>query len=259
MTVLDISRQAFLFLHLMIFAIAIAEILREDWRLFRSTQVDVAQLTATARTIKYLLISLWTSGVALVWFRTGPEMQALLADPKFHAKILVVCSLTFNGILLHAIAFPLLHGKKPYRRGSVLTVSVLGAISTTSWLFAGFIGTSRIIAPHMSFSIFIGLYELALAAGLAIALIFVQPKLQRLISGAVGPDPSVGNGISASAGERQVGLLRQIETTAQVIAQAQNQLHAIRYTVLKSDDLERTENAGELTHLTTRANQNRLA
>jgi hypothetical protein len=34
----------------------------------------------------------------------------------------------------------------------------LGAISTVSWLYASFIGVSRLIAPLMSFTKFIALY-----------------------------------------------------------------------------------------------------
>ncbi len=234
MNFLDITRQAFLFLHLMVFAIAIAEILREDWRLFRSELVDVAKLKTTSRMIKYLLIGLWVSGIALVWFRTGSELNTLLSDPKFHAKILVVGTLTINGVLLHLIAFPLLRRNHHTWPGSAMLVSVLGAISTTSWIFAGFVGASRIVAPHMSFSMFMGFYEFALAAGLMIALIFVQPKVRLLLSNAGEREVSADIDPPETENEARLRLLQQIETAASALGQAHNQLQAVRATVISS-------------------------
>lgn len=228
MSFLDIARQLLLFIHLMVFAIAIAEILREDWRLFRSEQIDTEMLNTTSRNIKFLLVGLWASGIALVWFRTGSELQSLLADPKFHAKILVVSVLTINGLLLHLIAFPLLRGEIEIRSGSAMLLSVLGAISTTSWLVAGFIGTSRIIAPHLSFSMFIGLYEIALISGLLTAMVFVRPRLRHKLVTAPRRRIPDKNCPIEGADNTGLTLLQQIEAAASAMGQAQNQLQAIR-------------------------------
>lgn len=237
MSFLDIARQSLLFVHLMVFAIAIAEILREDWRLFRSEQIDTGRLKTTSRNIKFLLVGLWTSGIALVWFRTGSELQTLLADPKFHAKILVVSVLTINGLLLHLIAFPLLRREIEIRSGSAMLLSVLGAISTTSWLVAGFIGTSRIIAPHLSFSMFIGLYEIALISGLVTALVFVRPRLRhKMVMAHRRPKPDK-NSPMEGADSSGMTLLQQIEAAASAMGQAQNQLQAIRATAFSGGGL----------------------
>jgi hypothetical protein len=58
---------------------------------------------------------------------------------------------------------------------------VLGAISTASWLYATFLGVARLIAPSMSFTAFIALYGVALTVGIAVALVYVRPRVERLL------------------------------------------------------------------------------
>ena len=58
---------------------------------------------------------------------------------------------------------------------------VLGAISTASWLYATFLGVSRLIAPSMSFTGFMALYCAVLTASIAVAVVFVRPRVERLL------------------------------------------------------------------------------
>ncbi len=57
----------------------------------------------------------------------------------------------------------------------------LGAISTVSWLYASFVGVSRWMAPLMSFTDFIALYGVLLAGAIVFALVFIRPRVERLL------------------------------------------------------------------------------
>jgi hypothetical protein len=178
---LTVSRQGVLFAHVVTYAIALSAVLRADVALMKVQRLDVVRLADTARIVTYALIGLWANGLMLVAFDVGLDVTAFQASPKLAAKLLVVSLLTVNGLALHALAFPLLTRGELVPRGGVFVPVVLGAISTASWLYATFLGVSRLIAPSMSFTGFIALYCAVLTAGIAIALVFVRPRVERLL------------------------------------------------------------------------------
>jgi membrane protein implicated in regulation of membrane protease activity len=65
--------------------------------------------------------------------------------------------------------------------------SVLGAISSVSWMFAAFVGVARLIAPVLNYQLFLELYGVALLVGLMVALLFVRPRLERMLIQQQGP------------------------------------------------------------------------
>lgn len=179
MDIITLMRQGVLFAHLVAFAIALSAVLREDAALIKARRIDLPRLAATARTLTTALAALWATGLALVAFDVGLDAQALAASPKLAAKLCVVSALTANGLALHYLAFPMLRRSPPGQRFGLTVPVVLGAVSTASWLYASFIGASRLVAPSMSFTDFMAIYGALLAGAIAVALLFVRVRLVR--------------------------------------------------------------------------------
>ena len=173
--------QAVLFVHLVTFAVALATVLRADLGLLRARRFDAGRLAATANLLSAALLVLWLSGAALLAFDQGLAPTEWLRGAKPTAKLLVVTALTANGLALHAVAFPLLRRGGPHSAKTATLAVVLGAISTASWLFASFIGSARVVAPSMHLQDFLGLYAVALGLAIVLALVFVRPRVERLM------------------------------------------------------------------------------
>lgn len=176
------ARQLLVFGHLMLFAFAIVTILREDFALvFAPRRLPTEKLLRTQRLITFLLSGLWITGCALVVLEVGWSLQALLDRPKLLAKISLVLLLTLNGMLLHRHVFPLLCRRQTEPQAAAVLCSLFGAFSSVTWLYASFVGAARLIAPAMSYSMFMGLYSLALIVGIAAALALVRPRMEDLL------------------------------------------------------------------------------
>ncbi|MBC7938280.1 MAG: hypothetical protein H7Z19_00720 [Chitinophagaceae bacterium] len=177
------ARQGALFVHAMAFAIALATVWREDLALLRTRRVSTARLAACATTLTWALAVLWASGLLLIGLQVGSDLQALVANPKLVAKLLVVSALTANGMALHALAFPKLHaGAGPGRMapGEALLPVVLGAISSASWLAASFVGLSRLVAPTLQLSDYLALYAAMLVGAVLLAVAVFRPQRWQL-------------------------------------------------------------------------------
>lgn len=176
--------QGVLYLHLVAFAIAFSAVLREDLALLKARSIDLRRLTRTARTLTAALAALWLTGVGLLMFDFGTDWFAFVAAPKPMAKLLVVSALTANGMALHSLAFPRLRGPRGGQAASAVLPVVLGATSSASWVYASFMGVARIVAPAMSLRDFMLLYLALLVATVGGALLFVWPRVARLLSAA---------------------------------------------------------------------------
>jgi hypothetical protein len=177
---LVLARQALVYGHVVAFALALATVLKEDVRLFRAVErIDTASLLASAKLVKWLLLALWATGIPMVVMDVGTNVSLLLGNSKLVAKLIVVVALTLNGILLHYIAFPLLTGRPKNPAKAATVAATLGAVSVTSWLYASFLGASRIVAPYFSLFDFVILYLLALAIALSVAILVVRDRLVR--------------------------------------------------------------------------------
>jgi hypothetical protein len=175
-------RQGLLFGHLILFALALATIAREDLHLLTARRVDAQALKKTAAHIAWLLALLWISGLALVALDHRLDLAELATvKPKLAAKLTVVSVLTVNGLLLHWVAFPLLtHPRRRPHRAAAMC-AVLGAVSSVTWMYASFVGAARLIAPMTGYYDFIALYLIGLAGGLVVAIVFVRPRIVLLI------------------------------------------------------------------------------
>lgn len=177
MEAVPLFQQGVLFAHVVAFAVALSAVLREDIAIVKARRVDAERLAEAASTLSLALLALWASGLALAVFDIGLDVEALFAKPKLAAKLVVVTALTANGFALHALALPALRSPAvDLDRPAVLPL-ILGAISTASWLYASFIGVSRLIAPWMRLADFMLIYAVLLICAIAVALLVVRPRM----------------------------------------------------------------------------------
>ena len=258
MSVSDVVRQLLLYGHILVFAWAIAEVIRVDWRMMWARRLDTRDVEETAVRVKWLLVLLWATGIPLVGFSLGWQFGALPDNPKLMAKLIVVVILTLNGALLHSVAFPMLEGRGRDRRRSAAVASVLGAVSTVSWFYAAFVGAARVIAPNMSLTLFIGLYAALLIGGITISLRFMRRHVQRMIAvqqrisnaavqrrvarviaaqdgraieAALTTASQAAVAAQAANGDR-IAVLREIGFALEAVGEAQNRLIAARHDLL---------------------------
>jgi hypothetical protein len=169
-------QQGMLFVHLIAFAVAIATVLHEDIALLSRPAHDPRRLARAARIVVRALVVLWATGVALLAWHPGLDLEALRAHPKLVAKLVVVVVLTVNGAALHLFAFPRL-SRPPAAGGDRMTLPVvLGAISTTSWFTAAFIGAARIVAPVMGLGDYLLLYATAMVTAVIAGLVLFATR-----------------------------------------------------------------------------------
>jgi hypothetical protein len=182
MEITIIARQALLYGHIIVFALALATIIKEDARLVRARRIDSASLHATAKLVKWLLVALWVTGIPMVMMDTGNDVGLLLDKPKILTKLIVVVALTLNGILLHFVAFPMLTGKSQNPSKAATIAATLGAVSTASWLYASFVAVAREVAPYFSLHEFLILYLFVLSVAVSFSIMVVRSRLERLLS-----------------------------------------------------------------------------
>ena len=206
-----IAHQALLYGHIIAFSLALATILKEDVRLLWAKRIDSASLLASAKSVKWLLVALWATGVPMVMIDIGTDVSLLLDQPKLLVKLIVVGALTVNGILLHLVAFPMLTGKPQNPSKAATIAATLGAVSTASWLYAFLLGGARLIAPYFSLYEFVILYLLALVLAVLFGILFVRDRLELLLikSFADFPDvsPDQGRSLSAALLEAEIAQL----------------------------------------------------
>lgn len=180
---LDLVRMAVVFSHLIACCVAIGLVLTSDVAMVRqmlrgdpTTALGQGHLETLQRTVARALGALWITGLALVWFDTAVQGAHILANPKLHAKILVVVLLTINGLVLHEHVLPWMT-----RSGSVLRLSfrqsmltlLSGAASGVSWVYAAMLGVGRPLSGRFSLLELMVGYPLLIAAGFFAMLMLV--------------------------------------------------------------------------------------
>jgi hypothetical protein len=216
MDITVIARQALLYGHVIAFALALAAIVKEDLHLLWAERIDKAALLATAGLVKWLLLALWVTGIPMLIMDIGLDISLLLVKPKLLTKLIVVVALTFNGLLLHYVAFPNLTGAGENRMRAVTIAAVLGAVSTASWLYATFVGASRFVSPHLSLQTYIVLYFATLANAVLFAILVVRKIL--LKASDVSDDETAAQQFDLSA------TLREVESAMLALGDIQRRL-----------------------------------
>ena len=227
MDTLTITTQLLLYGHIIAFAVAIAEVLRADWRLLRRGSIDVAGLKTTSRLMAAMLALLWASGLALVYLKVGLDVAALLASPKMVAKLLVVTLLTVNGAVLHLLVFPRLRQGDPDPQ-TVRLATIFGAVSSASWLYASFVGVARIISTDMTLAMFLALYAGTVAAAIAVSMTLLRPRVAAALSDVVSEQSTP----AALPNDTRIAFLREVEVALRALGNAHNQLLSLRSAVI---------------------------
>jgi hypothetical protein len=132
------------------------------------------------------LVLFWTSGLVLLWLRTGFDMANF--SPKLMAKLGVVSVLTINAVMIGRIGLPVMEATRGQRfgalpRGVRLQMAALAALSGAGWISALALGVfSQLKTMEWAvLSEIIGLiYLTALAAAGLAALL--APAIDALIS-----------------------------------------------------------------------------
>jgi hypothetical protein len=166
--------------HLLATCVALGHVLLADHKLWRwrrapLTPVQLAYLAETQKVVSLALLALWLSGLLLVLQGYLDEGVHYLLNQKLWAKLIVVVLLSINGVLLHRVGFPLLRGMAYALLPLSLRIrlALLGALSSSGWLFAAFLGVARpwnhaLPCLHV-LTVFASLLTLAVGSALIVA------------------------------------------------------------------------------------------
>lgn len=176
----DWIRLSLVYAHLLGCVAALALVARADWSL-ATASFTVDGLRRAARATTLALGVLWITGLALVYRDTGFSVDALTDSPKLILKLLAVTVLTLNGVLLHALSFPLLADGRHLDAPRSAGLALAGATSTGHWLLAAFVGVSRPLGQWPLPALLTG-YVLFCLATLGVAAL-CAPWLGRRLNG----------------------------------------------------------------------------
>jgi hypothetical protein len=177
--------------HLLAACVAVGILLIQDLALARSkgrplSAIAIRDLTKSAEIMFIALVVLWISGLALVLLGYLENPQQYLMNEKLWAKFTVVSVLTLNGIALHYFSFP----RVTSRRGLLglptfeqILVTLTGALSSVSWLFACYLGIARPWNYTVDFNFVMFIYS-----GLLVSAFIVAGEVLRAMRKA-GPEP----------------------------------------------------------------------
>lgn len=109
----------------------------------------LSALHAYHTTIWFSVIAMWITGLTLIYIRTGFDPANF--TPKLMVKILTVSVLTINAALISRIVMPLMESNRGRSLMQLpfslkLKLAMVGAVSTSSWLLALGLGTSKVLA-----------------------------------------------------------------------------------------------------------------
>jgi PrtD family type I secretion system ABC transporter len=114
----------------------------------RANRFDTLLVERFAPAVKLGLVLLWSSRLGLL-VESAVDAPYRLADPKLHAKILIVVILTINGILVEKLCLPVVARSEGRGVFASLTLVarvqliVIAAISMVSWYFALLLGMMK--------------------------------------------------------------------------------------------------------------------
>lgn len=162
LTVEESIRLVLLYSHLILCALAIAQVLKADLDIVTGMFTREG-LRAMAHQVSMVLTLLWLTGLAIIYLDTGFDPAILAERPKLLLKLMCVVVLTANGMVLHRISFPVLTKAGPLSTWESMFLASTGALSTSHWLMAAFIGIARPLGriPIESLAMFYGVICLA--------------------------------------------------------------------------------------------------
>jgi hypothetical protein len=139
----DWLRISLVYCHLLLCAFAITAVLKTDLKIVLG-KFTRAEVSRAAAGISWLLAGLWASGLAIIYIDTGFSPEVLATKSKLLLKLLCVVTLTLNGMVLHKMSFPVLvRGADSITLKESVLLVVTGALSTSHWMLAAFVGLSQ--------------------------------------------------------------------------------------------------------------------
>lgn len=191
--------------HLLAACVAIGILLIQDLALAKSkgsplSATAIKDLTKSAEIMFIALVVLWISGLSLVLLGYLENPQQYLMNPKLWAKFTVVSVLTLNGIALHYFSFP----RVTSRRGLLglptfeqILVTLTGALSSVSWLFACYLGIARPWNYIVDYSFVMFIYS-----GLLVGAFIVAGEVLRAMRRAEPEPPTLTEQIRLNASRK---------------------------------------------------------
>ncbi len=147
---IDLARYA----HILAVAIGFGAAFLTDMHAFARlpTPIDRAFLGAIHayhRTIWVSLVVMWITGTTLIYIRTGFDPANF--TPKLLVKLLTVSVLTLNAVLISRLVLPVIEANRGRSLMQLplavkMRMALVGAVSTSSWLLALGLGTSKVLA-----------------------------------------------------------------------------------------------------------------
>jgi hypothetical protein len=155
-----------IYVHLLAACLAIGILILQDLALVKTqgrplSNSAIMELERTAKLTFFALGALWISGLLLIVIGYMESPNNYLFNEKLWAKFTVVFVLTLNGLFLHNYSFPKVispQGVNGLSINAQFFVLLSGAISSTSWFFASFLGIARSWNNTVSYSFIIYIY-----------------------------------------------------------------------------------------------------
>lgn len=163
-----------IFLHLIVFAFAITKLFKSDIELFfkRPSQNSIKEV---GNHMMIYLILLWITGIGVIYIDTLFDIEKIMTAQKLLTKLSCVIVLTLNAFVIHMISFKKL-ANDFLSKTDMYVMSISGAISTSSWIFAGFLGIAKPLVKHLSLENFLSLYGFVVLLA-TITSIVITPKI----------------------------------------------------------------------------------
>lgn len=191
--------------HLLAACVAIGILLIQDLALAKSkgsplSATAIKDLTRSAEIMFIALVLLWISGLTLVLLGYLENPQQYLMNEKLWAKFTVVSVLTLNGIALHYFSFPRVTSRKGLLglpTFEQILVTLTGALSSVSWLFACYLGIARPWNYTVDFSFVMFIYS-----GLLVGAFIVAGEVLRAMRRAEPEPPMLTEQIRLNASRK---------------------------------------------------------
>ncbi|MFK8081932.1 MAG: hypothetical protein AB8B97_16725 [Granulosicoccus sp.] len=177
---IELFRCLLVYVHLLFFGCAIALVFWADMRILRGEMKDSDYAYIGTVTLR-LFIGLWITGLTIIFIDTGFDTAVLAKKPKLLTKLTCILVLSCNAIMLHKICLKLLIDKAAISLPQAITLSICGAISTSHWLMAAFVGSAKILGRlslNTLLEVYVFILAIILLTGVAIAP-HMQKRLNR--------------------------------------------------------------------------------
>jgi hypothetical protein len=190
----EFFRLATVYGHLIACSVAIGSILLSDLAVVKQLisgdpyrGQDAKHLQHLQKTVSLALLALWLTGGVIIAVDVAAKGMGYFDNPKLQAKIIIVCLLTLNGILLHNSVLPMMKKAKSLlnlssgQRGFALFT---GTFSATSWFYAAMLGVGRPLSWKFPLMTLLSPYAALIAGGFAGMLSLVTWAQYRTKKGA---------------------------------------------------------------------------